>query len=51
MNQRPSIATAIRGDYQSQKQQIPDLSPQEFVQSFSDQIREAAQRPATKPTR
>jgi hypothetical protein len=51
MNRKPSIAAAMRDDYQAQKQQTPDLTPEEFVQSFSEQIQDAAKRPATKPTR
>ena len=51
MNRKPSIATAIRDDYQAQKQQTPDLTPEEFVQSFSEQIREAAQQQTTQPAR
>lgn len=51
MNRKPSIAAAMRDDYQAQKQQTPDLTPQEFVQSFSEQIQDAARGPATKPTK
>ena len=51
MNKQPSIATAVRQDYQDQKKHFPDLLPPEFVQSFSDQIRQVATRPATRPAR
>lgn len=50
MNRKPSIASAMRDDYQALKQQTPDLTPQEFVQSFSEQIEQAARPPATKPS-
>jgi hypothetical protein len=51
MNRKPSIAAAMRDDYQVQKQQTPDLTPEEFVQSFSEQIQDAAKRQTTQPTR
>jgi len=51
MNKQPSIATALRQDYQAQKKEFPDLLPPEFVQSFSEQIRQVATRQTTRPAR